>query len=98
VGEPASEATDLDPSVSPFVHPLRNWPSSPPDCYRGQLTSEFQRQLVQANAGLTREDCDWYHTTSLADRTTVKGQWDLRGHEESYLGGIALHGKRSGPR
>ena len=78
MGEPASEATDSDPSVGPFVHPLRNWPSSPPEGYRGQMTPEFQRRLAQAGASLTMGDCDWYHTTSLVDGTTVKGQWDLR--------------------
>ncbi len=40
------------------------------------------------------EDCEFYHTMDLPGHGTVRGQWDLRGHVDSYLGHVNLTGKR----
>jgi hypothetical protein len=83
-----------DAAAGRFVHPLRDWPTTPTDRYRGQLSPEFQQRLAAEGERLGREDCDWYHSTALADGTPIKGQWDLRGHEKAYLGDIVLDGRR----
>jgi len=82
------------PPPKPGPHPLRDWPTPPPDGYRGQLDSAFQARLATDASRLRREDCDWYHSTVLSDGTEVKGQWDLRGGERDYLGRHNLNGKR----
>jgi len=38
--------------------------------------------------------CYFYHTMDLPGYGRVKGEWDLRGTEAQYLGGISLEGKR----
>jgi hypothetical protein len=43
---------------------------------------------------LTQEDCDFYHTFGLSSGEIVRGQWDLRGRESEYLGGVAFAGRR----
>jgi len=43
---------------------------------------------------MTREDCEWYHTSVLRDGEVIPGAWDLRGGEAVYLGDVALGGKR----
>lgn len=40
------------------------------------------------------EKCIFYHTMDVPGYGLVEGQWDLRGGEDSYLGGMALDGKR----
>jgi O-methyltransferase len=75
-------------------HPLRNWPTPPPDRYLGQTDAAFQRRLAEQSSQLTLEDCDWYHTTELPDGTVIFGQWDLQGHESEYLGNVPLDGRR----
>jgi SAM-dependent methyltransferase len=40
------------------------------------------------------EDCEFYHTMDVPGYGLVHGAWDLRGHVDSYLGGIDLRGKR----
>jgi O-methyltransferase len=77
-----------------FVHPLHEWPTSPSNHYRGQLSPDFQERLALEAARLSRDDCDWYHSTVLTDGTPIQGQWDLRGHEAEYLGRIPLTGRR----
>jgi len=89
---PVPITSTTDPSG--FVHPFRDWPSTPPDRYSGQLTPEFQRRMADEHAALVRDDCDWYHTTVLSDGTTVHGQWDLRGNESAYLGETPLRDRR----
>jgi hypothetical protein len=74
--------------------PLRTWPAFPPLGYLGQLTDEHQRSLAADRAGLTLEDCSFYHTAELRDGTVVPGPWDLRGREAEYLGGVDLAGAR----
>lgn len=39
-------------------------------------------------------DCDFYHTMDIPGYGHVEGQWDLRGREAQYLGGVQLKGKR----
>ncbi len=38
--------------------------------------------------------CVFYHTMDIPGHGTVAGQWDLRGHEASYLGHVDVAGKR----
>jgi SAM-dependent methyltransferase len=74
------------------LYPL--WPSEPPPGYRGQLTDEHQAALAAARAGLSLEECSFYHATTLSDGTTVPGAWDHRGTEAEYLGEETLAGCR----
>ena len=39
-------------------------------------------------------DCDFYHVIDLPGFGLVGGEWDLRGREDSYLGGVSFAGKR----
>ena len=45
-------------------------------------------------AGVREEDCYFYHVMEVPDRGVVGGQFDLRGHEEAYLGRVELGGRR----
>jgi hypothetical protein len=48
---------------------------------------------ADARHGLAVGDCDFYHTVEVPRHGVVRGQWDLRGAEAAYLGGIALEGR-----
>ncbi|HUC04028.1 MAG TPA: hypothetical protein VL961_01430 [Acidimicrobiales bacterium] len=72
----------------------RLWPCYPPAHYLGQLSEEHQRFMAGLRAPATIEDCEWYHTFELRDGRVMRGAWDLRGGEDSYLGGVDLRGKR----
>jgi SAM-dependent methyltransferase len=39
------------------------------------------------------EDCYFYHTLDLPEYGLVKGEWDLRGRFDDYIGGLDLRGK-----
>jgi len=39
-------------------------------------------------------DCFFYHTMDIPGHGHVEGEWDLRGRESEYLGGVSLKGKR----
>ncbi|MDM7991813.1 MAG: class I SAM-dependent methyltransferase [Candidatus Fermentibacter sp.] len=39
-------------------------------------------------------DCHFYHTMDVPGHGLVHGEWDLRGREEEYLGGVDVSGKR----
>jgi len=39
-------------------------------------------------------DCYFYHRFELPGHGVVGGEWDLRGGEDAYLGGVSLEGKR----
>jgi len=54
-------------------------------------SSKFHLSTVRyvANAN----DCDFYHSVDIPGHGEVKGQWDLRGSERAYLGGIDFRGK-----
>src|ERR1017187_4959904 len=45
-------------------------------------------------AGVREEDCYFYHVMEVPDRGVGGGQFDLRGHEEAYLGRVELGGRR----
>lgn len=40
------------------------------------------------------DECDIYHTIDLPGFGLLRGQWDLRGHVDEYLGNVPLRGKR----
>jgi hypothetical protein len=40
------------------------------------------------------DECYFYHTMDIPGYGHVKGEWDLRGHENEYLGGMNFDGKR----
>jgi hypothetical protein len=40
------------------------------------------------------EDCYFYHTMDIPGHGLVTGEWDLRGTEYQYLGGVNFKGKR----
>jgi O-methyltransferase len=79
--------------VERFLDPLTNWPCQPPHRYRGQLVEAFQKSRAAAYSGIGLEDCSWYHTTELPNGTVLDGQWDLRQHEQDYLGRVPLAGQ-----
>lgn len=39
-------------------------------------------------------DCHFYHTMEIPGHGLVTGEWDLRGREREYLGGVDVSGKR----
>jgi SAM-dependent methyltransferase len=39
-------------------------------------------------------ECSFYHVMDLPGHGQVGGEWDLRGHEREYLGGVDFAGKR----
>ena len=82
------------PSPEERYETVSRWPSFPPHGYLGQLDQAFQAWLLEQRAGMTREDCEWYHTSVLRDGEVIPGAWDLRGGEAVYLGDVALGGKR----
>jgi hypothetical protein len=61
--------------------------------YGGQLTPEFQRRLQAGYAGVTPEECHFYHTLDLGQGRIVPGGWDLRGSERNYLGHVEFAGR-----
>jgi len=40
------------------------------------------------------DDCHFYHTMDMPGDGVIEGEWDLRGKEKQYLGGIDVKGKR----
>ena len=61
--------------------------------FGGQLTDGHQALLAKAFAGVTVEDCLFYHTMAFEDGQVFEGNWDLRGREKSYLGCLDLSGR-----
>src|SRR2546427_725467 len=39
-------------------------------------------------------ECHFYHSMSIPGYGEVQGEWDLRGHEDDYLGGVNFSRKR----
>src|SRR3982074_21605 len=39
------------------------------------------------------DDCFFYHTMDLPGFGEVRGQWDLRGRFDEYIGGVKVAGK-----
>jgi hypothetical protein len=62
--------------------------------FAGQLTDAFQAGLAAAHAGVTRGQCDFYHTMELGPGEVVPGAWDLRGAERAYQGFVDVAGLR----
>lgn len=42
-----------------------------------------------------KSQCFFYHTVDLKTGETVYGNWDIRGREDAYFGGVAFSGKRA---
>jgi hypothetical protein len=70
------------------------WPSTPEPGYRGQLGDACQADYATRRAGLTVNDCDFYHTSVLRDGSVVEGPWDHRGAEDAYVGGCSFDGRK----
>lgn len=62
--------------------------------YPGQLAPEFQQALADRFQTIPEQDCKFYHTTVLPDGRIMAGDWDLRGHEGAYTGGLSYAGRR----
>ncbi len=69
-------------------------PTYPPRGYLGQLDPGYQAALSKQREGADLSDFVWYHAFELPDGRVLPGAWDLRGHEEAYLGGVDVAGKR----
>jgi 2-polyprenyl-3-methyl-5-hydroxy-6-metoxy-1,4-benzoquinol methylase len=53
-----------------------------------------QRALLARPRHIERlEDCFFYHAMELPEFGLVRGQWDLRGRFDDYIGGVAVAGK-----
>jgi O-methyltransferase len=92
VKEAAGPAT-APPGVGPATRgPLL--PSYPPRDYLGQLDPAFQASESKRREGADLTDFVWYHAFELPDGRVLPGAWDLRGHEDAYLGGVDVAGKR----
>jgi hypothetical protein len=90
--ESAGAAT-APPGVGPATRgPLL--PSYPPRDYLGQLDPAFQASESKRREGADLTDFVWYHAFELPDGRVLPGAWDLRGHEDAYLGGVDVAGKR----
>ena len=74
------------------MRPL-GWPALPPDRYLGQLDDASQQRLVDSYAGITPEDCSFYHAADLPEGE-LPGAWDLRGRERLYMGDVEVAGGR----
>lgn len=59
--------------------------------YTPKAASKLQPSTAHDVANAS--DCDFYHSLNIPGHGEVKGQWDLRGNELAYLGGIDLRGK-----
>ena len=62
--------------------------------FDGQLKPSFQGFLRETHAGVTPEQCHFYHTLDLSNGEMVEGGWDLRGYEGAYLGHLSFPGQR----
>jgi O-methyltransferase len=62
--------------------------------YDSQLTPSFQSAIEDYHAKVTEADALFYHTIDLGDGELRDDAWDLRDHEQTYLGGCDLAGKR----
>jgi O-methyltransferase len=60
----------------------------------GQLAPAHQARRAEERAGITRDECEWYHTFDLPDGEVIVGAWDLRGGEDAYLGETEFLGRR----
>jgi SAM-dependent methyltransferase len=95
-----ARAAEAGPPPAVYLHgaegsrPRSLWPSFPPPSYLGQLDPAFQVRLAEERAFIDQDDCHWYHLSVLRNGEVIPGAWDLRGGEDTYLGGVALAGKR----
>lgn len=55
--------------------------------------SEPQSLLAAPRFVASVDDCFFYHTMDLPGLGVVRGQWDLRGRFNEYIGGVRVEGK-----
>jgi hypothetical protein len=58
------------------------------------MTSAATDLYAQPRAVDSVADCYFYHSMEIPGHGEVSGEWDLRGDEHRYLGGVDLDGKR----
>jgi SAM-dependent methyltransferase len=71
-------------------------------CSHGYAWASVRRRArsTQANlyarpaTGLSSASCHFYHVMEIPGHGMVGGDWDLRGREDAYLGGVDLAGRR----
>lgn len=73
---------DLEGYFNEAAAPLRR--------YEGQLNDRFQMALARHHERVSDQDCDFYHSMDFPSGRHVAGAWDLRGHEQRYVGGAVL--------
>src|SRR6185295_5902899 len=56
-------------------------------------TPESHSLLVEPRFVDSVADCFFYHTMDLPEFGVVRGQWDLRGRFDDYVGGVPVAGK-----
>ena len=56
-------------------------------------TPESHSLLVEPRFVDSVADCFFYHTMDLPELGVVRGQWDLRGRFDDYVGGVPVAGK-----
>lgn len=56
-------------------------------------TNEERIQLAEPRHIQDLSECFFYHTMTLPILGEVRGQWDLRGRFDDYIGGVDLKGK-----
>jgi SAM-dependent methyltransferase len=58
------------------------------------MTSAATDLYARPRAVESLADCYFYHSMDIPGHGEVRGEWDLRGDEHRYLGGVDLAGKR----
>ena len=49
---------------------------------------------AEPRAVASLDECYFYHTMDVPGHGTIKGEWDLRGRVDDYLGNFDFSGKR----
>jgi hypothetical protein len=78
------------------------WPCRLPIRYKSLSRSDPSSNIDQESVGPFApepptpgiDDCYFYHSMDIPGYGHVTGEWDFRGHEAEYLGGVPLQGKR----
>lgn len=94
VSNPRLVARELGALLEQQMLPYR----SEPDSARGsdsQMQPMSSKDIYAPPQTVTDlDECHFYHSMDIPGYGYVEGEWDLRGHEDEYLGGVDLQGKR----